>query len=317
MYDLEVASVFVGGSKVFDRADETAGIGVVEPAAAAAEFASQPTGWTPSPVIGYDPVPGLILGAALFVYPYRPDGLLGNVQIMVAPMQGARLLASTELAWLRGFPNIDVKLSSRFENWQGRYYGVGIDTAVEDPLETDLLDVESSAGLAFHLADNLQLYTGAVHGVLYDEKAGEIAVRGGAPEGPVEGHRVGTRLQLTHDTREGMFSPRFGGLRSLWAEWWPVEGSEELHRGRAGLELSQFIPLYKPDVVLALRGLGGVSLGEPSYATNYRLGGIMLAYVGGAGLRFGLPTDFLIKLRFDVGFGRDQWGIFFNFNEAF
>jgi outer membrane protein assembly factor BamA len=42
-----------------------------------------------------------------------------------------------------------------------------------------------------------------------------------------------------------------------------------------------------------------------------------LAVAGGGGLRFGLPPDWLIKLRFDLGFSRDQWGLFFKFNEAF
>src|SRR5258706_4296122 len=38
---------------------------------------------------------------------------------------------------------------------------------------------------------------------------------------------------------------------------------------------------------------------------------------GGFGLRFGLPPDRLIRLRFDFGFAPDQWGLFFRFNEAF
>jgi len=38
---------------------------------------------------------------------------------------------------------------------------------------------------------------------------------------------------------------------------------------------------------------------------------------GGIGLRIGLPPDFVKKLRFDVGFSPDQWGIFFSFDEAF
>lgn len=42
-----------------------------------------------------------------------------------------------------------------------------------------------------------------------------------------------------------------------------------------------------------------------------------IARSGGFGLRFGLPPDRRVKLRFDVGFAPDQWGIFFAFNEAF
>ncbi len=34
-------------------------------------------------------------------------------------------------------------------------------------------------------------------------------------------------------------------------------------------------------------------------------------------LGVGLPPDFLIKLRFDVGVSQDQWGIFSAFDEAF
>ena len=34
-------------------------------------------------------------------------------------------------------------------------------------------------------------------------------------------------------------------------------------------------------------------------------------------LRFGLPPDRLVRLRFDFGFAPDQWGVFFKFNEAF
>jgi len=43
----------------------------------------------------------------------------------------------------------------------------------------------------------------------------------------------------------------------------------------------------------------------------------ILAYSGGGGLRFGIPPDRLVRLRFDLGFAPDQWGLFFKFNEAF
>jgi len=43
----------------------------------------------------------------------------------------------------------------------------------------------------------------------------------------------------------------------------------------------------------------------------------LLATTAGAGLRIALPSDFVKKLRFDVGFSPDQWGIFFAFDEAF
>ncbi|AKU90707.1 amidohydrolase family protein [Vulgatibacter incomptus] len=42
-----------------------------------------------------------------------------------------------------------------------------------------------------------------------------------------------------------------------------------------------------------------------------------LVISGGGGLRFGLPPEGLARLRLDAGFGRDEWGIFFTFGEAF
>jgi len=37
----------------------------------------------------------------------------------------------------------------------------------------------------------------------------------------------------------------------------------------------------------------------------------------GPGLRFGLPPDYLIKVRLDIGFASDQWSIFFTFGQSF
>lgn len=45
--------------------------------------------------------------------------------------------------------------------------------------------------------------------------------------------------------------------------------------------------------------------------------GPAIGMTSGFGLRFGLPPDGLIKLRFDAGFARDGWGLFFKFGEAF
>ena len=185
----------------------------------------------------------------------------------------------------------------------------------------------------------------------------------------INGHYGAAKLALIHDDRDLMFTTRRGGYRSIWAEYWALQGSGFAGRGRIGVEVTQFIPLYAPNLILALRALGGMTFGDRSYVTNFSLGGIDvlrgflggrfrghhygatsaelrfpiwsfisgvafgevgavwlddidddmadIGYVGGMGLRFGLPPDFMIKLRFDVGFSKDQWGIFFAFNEAF
>jgi len=369
LYRMPVLATYIAGRRVYDAAEPELGIGRVDPKRVSGSFDRPPMGWTPSPIIGYDPVPGIILGGAFFFYPYEERGLLGNVQLMVVPEQGSRMQASVKAGYLRLLPWLDLQTTARFNNWRGLYYGVGIDTPVADPVETEALRIDTSVGVGLPLSARLKLSVDGLYGFTREHAETLIRERGGAAEGAIAGHRAGTRATLSHDDRDTMFSARRGGRRALWLEGWALQGSEPASRGRAGLELTQFIPLYAPSLILALRGEAATSFGDYAYDTNYAIGGIMLlrgflnnrfrghhyaaattelrfpiwsfisgaaygesgmvwldhgsnsledlALVGGGGLRFGLPPDFLIKLRFDAGFGRDQWGVFFNFNEAF
>lgn len=76
------------------------------------------------------------------------------------------------------------------------------------------------------------------------------------------------------------------------------------------LYLQQFelrFPIYK-----ALSGVSFVDVGE---ATRESFGSPHFSY--GAGLRFGLPPDEVQKIRVDVGKSHDQFGVFFDFGQAF
>jgi len=369
LYRLGVDATYLAGQQIYNARDNRTLIGRSRPLPDARAFNTTPVGWTPSPVIGYAPSTGLIVGGAFFFYPYEEHGLLGNVQLMVLPQQSARFKASLEASYLNAWPGVDVNTQGSYDNMRGLYYGVGNDTRVVDQLETEPARLNAEAGVAFALTNKLKLAVDALYGLTQEKRATAIEALGGSAEGALDGHRAGGRLTLRHDTRDSMFSSRYGGVRELWTDGFWLQGSRASGRGRVGVRLKQFIPLYAPDWVLALRGEGGISFGQYAYDTNYSIGGISLlrgyydnrfrghhyaaastevrfpiwlfisgvaygetgmcwvdgrenslehlALVGGGGLRFGLPPDFLIKLRFDAGFGRDQWGIFFNFNEAF
>ena len=326
-------------------------------------------GWTPSPIIGYDPVPGVILGGALFFYPYQDHGWLGSGSVMVVPQQQGRVAAEVEVGFLRLSPRFDLESEVGFDNWRGRYYGVGARTPPEAQVETDPARLAARLGGAFRLGGDLGLPVHALLGWSRQRQAAAIAAIGGEAEGAIDGARAGARVALRHDTRDSLFSARYGGLRALWVEGWAVQGGALAPRARAGVHVAQFVPVLPPDVILAARASAGTSAGAYAFDTNYRLGGIDLlrgllsdrlrghhfaagtlelrfpivsivsgavygesgtgwldgagwapgdiSHVGGGGLRFGLPPDFLIKLRFDAGFSADQWGIFFAFDEAF
>jgi predicted amidohydrolase YtcJ len=368
-YTTPVAETWIAGERVYPAA-KGAAVPHTDPAigAAAHDNGGRILGVTPSPIIGYDPVPGFLLGGALFLYPFEESGFRGSGSVIVAVEQGT-VLGELSAAAVRLLPRLSLDFSARVETFRGRYYGFGADTPAAAVVGTEPIRAEGSAGGVLHLSRRFDLGVRARYGFLAEGAAAAIEAAGGKGEGPVEGHASGVRVEVTHDDRDSFFSPRRGGRRALWAEAWLLQASQLRRRGLVGVSATQFIPLYAPDLVLALRAEGAASVGAPSYQTNVSLGGaerlrgylsnrfrghhfvaatVELRYPiwrfvsgvafaetgqvfaagipfnpsktavsGGAGLRFGLPPDQAIKLRFDGGFSKDQWGIFFQFDEAF
>jgi hypothetical protein len=330
-------------------------------------FASHASGFAISPIIGYDPVPGFLLGAAYFFYPYEMSGPLGSVQAYGSPSQ-LRARVETELVALGALGRISPRVAVRFDTLKDRYYGVGMRTDPDVYQTTDPLRVDASAGVLVALSRSMQIGLHAVGGYLRERSADAIQGLAGGEEGAIEGGFAGGRVELVLDDRDSIFGTRFGGRRILWTETYGLQASDASFRQRFGATITQFIPLRAPDFVLALRAEAGSSVGDHAYATDFALGGSdllrgyysnrfrghhyvagtvevrapivgpfsavafgdvgtmwvdslgspgVLGRSGGLGLRFGLPPDRLVRLRFDFGFAPDQWGVFFKFNEAF
>jgi predicted amidohydrolase YtcJ len=331
------------------------------------DFSRTPSGQVLSPIFGYDPVPGFLLGAAYFFYPYQPRGLHGLVQAYVSPQQ-MRAYGETEVVagglWGRLSPRLWVRANSLAD----RYYGAGMATTPDVYVKTEPLRLDGAVGLVYALDKTTSISLHARGGHIRDNKARDIETLGPASEGRVDGTFAGGRVEISHDNRDNAFSTRSGGREALWAEVYGLQAGAASFRSLAGLTLTRFVALRAPDFILALRADGGASAGDRSYATDYAIGGSdllrgyysnrfrgqhfavgtaelrwpmfgpisgaafgdvgrvwaagdvnprVVAYSGGAGVRIGLPPDRMIRLRFDVGFAPDQWGIFFKFNEAF
>jgi predicted amidohydrolase YtcJ len=357
LYSVDPTAVYFAGTRV-DA--ETADF---DPA----PFASRPSGYSISPIIGYDPVPGFLLGGAYFFYPYQAEGSLGSLQIYGSPAQ-LRARLEGEFIALHALGRLSPRVALRLDTLRDRYYGVGMTTNPDRYQTTDPRRVDASLGALISLGRSLQVGGHVVGGYLRDEAAASIATLGGGREGPVNGSLVGARVEIAHDDRDNIFATRFGGRRVLWTEADVVQGGAPSYRQRFGATVTQFFPLRAPDLILALRAEGGASAGDHAYATDFALGGgdllrgyysnrfrgqyyaagsaeVRMPIIGpfsavafgdvgrvwidsvgntgalgrsaGVGLRFGLPPDRLIRLRFDFGFAPDQWGVFFKFNEAF
>ena len=331
------------------------------------DFSRKPSGQVLSPIFGYDPVPGFLLGAAYFFYPYEPRGLHGMVQAYMSPQQ-VRAYGEAEVVagrlWGRLSPRLWVRATSLAE----RYYGAGMATDPDVYVKTEPLRLDGALGLVYALDKTTSVSLHARGGYIRDHKASDIEALGPASEGHVDGTFAGGRVEIAHDNRDNAFSTRSGGREALWAEVYGLQAGAASFRSLAGLTLTRFVALRAPDFVLALRADGGVSAGDRNYATDYAIGGSdllrgyysnrfrgqhfavgtaelrwpmfgpisgaafgdvgrvwavgdvnprVVAYSGGAGVRIGLPPDRMVRLRFDVGFAPDQWGIFFKFNEAF
>jgi len=368
LYTMEVQETYVGGEKVWGAADEKpAGEHL---AREAATFRRTPLGYTLSPIIGYDPVPGVLLGGAVFFYPYQPRGPRGLAQVMIPPSQGT-VAAQVDAAFLHALGPVSPRMFASVDSLRGRYFGFGMATPADAVLTTRPVRVDGALGAMIALGDNLQLGTYGVYTYLRDRQAAGIDAASGGAEGAINGHATGARLELVHDDRDNEFSTRRGGRETLWTEAWLLQAGQDNARGRAGASVARFFALYAPDLVLATHLEGAASMGRRAYATSFSLGGAdllrgylanrfrgdafvaatlelrfpiwgfvsgvafadagrvfrygdesdlharALGLAGGGGLRIGLPPDWLIKLRFDVGFSRDQWGLFFKFNEAF
>lgn len=366
LYQMPIEATYVDGSLVYDQTEPSAG--VFSPAETAREYDSHPMSWTPSPIVGYDPALGFIVGGALFVNPFRSDGVYANLIIDTAPQESFSMYTEGGIQW--GItPELSPRLSFELDQFSETYTGTGMATRADHFIDTIPFELDVQPGLIYHLTDAINLTFDGLYSYRADEAAEQIEVMGRFTEGPIEGHAAGARVAFLHNTRDTLFSPRRGGSREVWLDSWFLQGSERSMLGRMGTRITQFIPLYAPSLILALRAEAGVSLGEHSYTTNFAIGGdeILRGYydnrfrghhytafgtevrfpiwffisgvafaetgmvflddldpqwediavVGGGGLRFGLPPGFLIKLRFDVGFGHDQWGLFFAFDEAF
>jgi len=150
---------------------------------------------------------------------------------------------------------------------------VGMGAVPSAYVQTDPVRVEGALGATLSLSRTFAVGIDVRGGGIHDGHAAQIEAFTQGAEGAVDGAFAGARAELAHDTRDSLFATRRGGREVLWTESYAVEASRRAFRQLAGLTLTRFIPLRAPDLVLALRAQAAASLGEPSYATDYALGG--------------------------------------------
>lgn len=271
LYRTDPIATYIDGSAVWGglASDRNA---PPPPDAVTSQFASRPTGHAFSPILGYDPIPGFLVGGAYFFFPYAPRGLRGSLQAFGSISQ-ARVFVEGQIVDMRGAGRVSPRLWLRANTLQERYYGVGMGTVPSTYVQTDPVRVDGALGATLSLSPTFVMGVDVRGGGIHDGQAAQIEAFTGGAEGPVAGAFAGARAELAHDTRDSLFATRRGGREVLWTESYAVEASRRAFRQLAGLTLTRFIPLRAPDLILALRVQAATSFGERSYATDYAMGG--------------------------------------------
>ncbi len=298
-----------------------------------------------SPILGYEPSQGFILGAAGFL---KNESSYFTLQGMGTFNQ---VYAGVFNAKHRAGSGVELGLDNNYSNFYDLYFGEGMQTRLEDKLRVDQLRYLGKASALWPLGP---------------WQAGpqlEYRSRANQGPGPLEAESTLSAGVLARlDLRDNEFDATRGCY---------FEASAKVHPDREGAQFAQAaaeLRAYQSlfGVTFAGRLSAKGSLGEPSYLYRYKLGGPdelrglydnrlrgkqaasaqiearfplykflstalfseagevsegpftgALASSAGGGLRIALPPDGLMKARIDFGAAKDQSGIYVAFGQAF
>jgi hypothetical protein len=224
-----------------------------------------------APIMGYDDKNGLLYGAAAFHYQPDRQGLdCGAYGVTNGRNVDSVTLQSAERGqdWTC---SADLRLAKTFDN----YYGEGDATVASDPIRIDenAADLDSAAlrRLGAHLA------VGPALGYRVRQQTGLAATDGGPAPARVFNDEASPALGLRarYDSRDNVQSSRQGSLLGLDLRALPAalaSGGEGSDAWQAEAQWRSFHPLAG-GCVLGQRVAGGASLGDPSYAERFSLGG--------------------------------------------
>lgn len=239
--------------------------------------AVSPTDWTVSPVIGYNPAFGTVLGAAFFTVPLTTPGTLSSTQLEASTAGQFAIDASRTRfdAWPQG----TLSLALTATNFRQPYFGEGGSTSATARRYVDGLRWRGQLQAS-------QVLSGAWSASVAAEfrSRREWSVRDTNDRVVANAHiapnETGGALSLgvAHDTRDEPANARAGHLVALQASFLPTpDGAMGATNALLlAADVRQFRIAPVRGAVLAVHGLAAVASGTPSYAWRYSLGGATL-----------------------------------------
>ncbi len=232
-----------------------------------------PSDYVVSPVIGYDPSLGMILGGAYFRFPLRVPGRYFDAQLQV--ISKGKFNFQTTYTAFEIRPKLNLHVAASYSTFFQYYFGEGNQTSGDhySVLYADNLKIKPE--LQWKLGNHRQINffadvrgrkeTGAT-----DQQGTDLGTRF-FPDGT--GAALGVSFQ--RDTRDNTFSSRKGTLKLIGAQYipaaWNTSGSGSVAQIYG--EVRHFRPLHDSRFALATRLAAGWSFGSPDYMYRYSLGG--------------------------------------------
>ncbi len=316
LYSEKVLKTYIHGELVFDlHQEENIGSPIKT-------IKVNPSDYAISPVIGYDPTLGIILGGAYFKFPLRTPGRYFDAQLQA--ISGAKLNFQTTFTHFDLFKNTNLNISGSYSNFFQYYFGEGNKTTANDFSKLFSNNYRLKPELAFRLRNNFQVS-------LFGDVRGRQETKATSMTN-VDLHRtffanentLALGLTFGQDTRDNAFSTKKGTLKQITVQYVPsvcnVAGAGDLLQLNAEVRHFHFIGRSK--VVVASRLAAGFSQGTAGYLFRYTLGGAYALrgyysnrfrgekyYVGQLEARFPIYKRFSGASFFDAGDVTDDFFI--------
>lgn len=267
LYDTRVERTYSDGKLVFDRRD-TLDHDLQDP------IPVPPSDYAVSPVIGYDPVLGLILGGAYFRFPLRTPGSFFSGQVQAILSGQFNVLVDHTRYGL--FKRTDLNVTASFSDYFQYYFGEGsaTDAEVFEKIYASVYQLRPKLTYDLHRAWSASLFAD-LRGRHETRAVDRDDVQFIGQVFPEE-HTLGFGTSVQVDTRDNTFSTKKGFFGQLSVVDVPralnVDGAD---RGAllVNADLRYFRYIYNSRYVLAARLSGGYADGDPSYLFRYTLGG--------------------------------------------
>ncbi len=268
LYRTTVQRTFIQGEEVYNASDTTVG-----PSVLSAPVKVGSSDYAISPVIGYDPTLGLILGGAYFRFPLRTPGSYFSTQLQAILTGQVNVMLDYTRYSL--FKRADLAVAGSFSDYFQYYFGEGssTDADVYTKLFASVYKVRPELSYDLHRGWRSTVFAD-LRGRHETKQLDHEDMDLGRTAFPDE-HTLGLGATIQGDTRDNPFSTRKGILGRLEVMHVPSD-LNVVGNGAATLfqaDLRAFRYLYSARYVLAARLFGGYAIGDPSYLFRYTLGG--------------------------------------------